>query len=86
MMPFIGLSWRSRFRGRLLLRVRRRALERESRRPRPPKEHRVACPKPGGEPLYKMAALSVVSRRLPGMTQRKVLPTASVLLREYNGP
>jgi hypothetical protein len=32
-----------------------------------------------------MAALSVGSRRLPGMTQRNVLPIASVLLRGYNG-
>jgi hypothetical protein len=28
---------------------------------------------PGGEPLCKMAALSDVSRRLPGMTQHKAL-------------
>jgi len=44
------------------------------------------APTPGGEPLFKMAALSVASRRLPGMTQRKVLPIASILLRGYNGP
>jgi len=55
-------------------------------RPRRRKEHGVACPRAGGEPLYKMAALSVASRRLPGMTQRDVLPIASILLRGYNGP
>jgi hypothetical protein len=43
-----------------------------------PMEHGIACPRPGGEPLYKMAALSVATRRLPGMTQRSVLPIASV--------
>ena len=52
-----------------------------SQNARRPREHGVACPSPGGEPLYKMAALSVASRRLPGMTQRTVLPIASVLLR-----
>jgi hypothetical protein len=41
-------------------------------RPRRRKEHGVACPRPGGEPLHKMAALSVASRLLPGMTQRDV--------------
>jgi hypothetical protein len=46
----------------------------------------VVCPRPGGEPLYKLAALSVNSRRLPGVTQRNVLPIASSLLRGYNGP
>jgi hypothetical protein len=50
------------------------------------KEPGVACPRPGGEPLYKMAALWVGSRRLPGMTQRNVLPIASILSRGYNGP
>src|SRR5271156_608662 len=30
-----------------------------------------------GRPLYKMATLSVASGRLPGMTERKVLPIAS---------
>ena len=44
----------------------------------------VAYPRPGGEPLYKMAAVSVGSRRLPGMTQPNVLPIASILLRRYN--
>ena len=39
-----------------------------------------------GKPLYKMAALSVAGRRLPGMTQRKVLPVASILVSGYNGP
>jgi hypothetical protein len=39
-----------------------------------------------GRPLYKMAALPVASGQLPGMTQRKVLPIASVLLWGYNGP
>ena len=37
-----------------------------------------------GRPLYKMAALSVASSRLPGTTQRKVLPIASFLLSGYN--
>jgi hypothetical protein len=37
-------------------------------------------PRPGGEPLRSMAALWVASRRLPGMTQRNVLPIASILL------
>ena len=36
----------------------------------PGKEPGVACPRPGGEPLYKMAALSVSSRRLPGTSRR----------------
>ena len=35
-----------------------------------------------GKPLYKVAALSVASRRLLGMTQRNVLPIASILLRD----
>jgi hypothetical protein len=35
-------------------------------------------PNPGGEPLYKMAALWVSSRRLPGTSQRNVLPIASI--------
>jgi hypothetical protein len=42
--------------------------------------------RPGREPLYKMAALSVSSRRLPGITQRNVLPIASVPCGGYNGP
>jgi hypothetical protein len=39
-----------------------------------PEEQGVVCPGPGGEPLYRMAGLSVASRRLPGTTQRKVCP------------
>jgi hypothetical protein len=49
-------------------------------RSRPLKERGVAYPRPGGEPLYKMTALSVASRRLPGTSQRNVLPSASILL------
>jgi hypothetical protein len=41
---------------------------------------------PSGRPLYKMAALSVSSRRLPGMTQRNVLPMASIPYGGYNRP
>ena len=37
------------------------------------------APRAGGEPLCKMAALSVASRRLPGIAQRNVLPIASIL-------
>jgi hypothetical protein len=33
-----------------------------------------------------MAALSVSSRRLPGMTQRNVLPIASIPCGGYNRP
>jgi hypothetical protein len=33
-----------------------------------------------------MAALSVASRRLPGMTQRNVLPIASIPCGGYNQP
>jgi len=72
----VGLCWAG---------LRRALSSRSPRRP-PGKERGVACPRPGGEPLYKMAALSVASRRLPGITQRKVLPIASVLLLGYNGP
>jgi hypothetical protein len=39
-----------------------------------------------GEPLYKVAALSVGSRRLPGMTQGNVLPIASISGGGYNSP
>ncbi len=49
------------------------------------REHGVACPGPGGEPLYKMAALSVASRRLPRTSQRNVLPIATILLWGYHG-
>ena len=50
------------------------------------KEHSVACPRPGGEPLYSMAALWVSSRRLPGTSQRDVLPIPSAPCGGYNGP
>jgi hypothetical protein len=54
---------------------------------RSPKEHGlIVSSRPGGEPLYKMAALWVASRRLPGMTQRKVLPIASIPGGGYNRP
>jgi hypothetical protein len=46
---------------------------------------RASLARPGGEPLYKVAALSVSSRRLPGMTQRKILPIASIVLWRCNG-
>ena len=42
---------------------------------RSPNEHRaVPCPRPGGEPLCSAAVLSDGSRRLPGITQRVLLP------------
>ena len=41
-------------------------------------KHRREAHIPGGEPLLGLLALSVGSRRLPGMTQDKVLPIASV--------
>ena len=41
---------------------------------------------PGGEPLSVLLALSVGSGRLPGMTQDKVLPIASVRYGIITGP
>ena len=38
----------------------------------------VAAPQIGGEPLLMLQALSVGSRRLPGITQRDILPNAAV--------
>src|ERR1700733_10298135 len=44
-------------------------------RTRSPKERRaLPCPAPGGEPLCSVAVLSDGSRRLPGITQRVLLP------------
>jgi hypothetical protein len=62
--------WELHLRGRLKMLVGRFVLLRN------PADRKPTAP--GGEPLYKMAALSVGSRRLPGMTQRNVLPIASV--------
>jgi hypothetical protein len=39
-----------------------------------------------GKPLYKMAALPVASRRLPGMTQRSVCPSRLFRGGGYNRP
>ena len=39
-----------------------------------------------GRPLYKMAALSVASRRLPGMTQRNVCPSRLFRAADANRP
>jgi hypothetical protein len=55
-------------------------------RSRASKEPGVACPRPGGEPLCSLAALWVGSRRLPGTTQRSVLPIASIPCGGYNRP
>jgi hypothetical protein len=38
----------------------------------------ISKPRSGGEPLLMWLALSVGSRRLPGITQRDILPNAAV--------
>jgi hypothetical protein len=41
---------------------------------------------PEGSRFVAWQLYRFVSRRLPGMNQRKVLPIASIGLRGYNGP
>jgi hypothetical protein len=46
----------------------------------------VAKPSAGGEPLCNIADLSFGSRRLPGITQRNVLPNVDAVRNGDYGP